>query len=185
VIVVSRPGACEAGAVPGYGDRYTRIYLRDELAEGGDEPPIRFRGDELDLYAEFHFELVRRPQEPLVRPRQSPTASRLGRRAGQPEPDRPPDRRRDRLSRPTAPHTDADAHTTQRTATPIDPAPSTVQASAAAPPDAREHFLQDPSSRTRRPAADREPGRRRTLAAADILSPASEHQLCSRPAGGG
>jgi hypothetical protein len=26
----------------------------------GDEPPIRFRGDELDLYAEFHFELLQK-----------------------------------------------------------------------------------------------------------------------------
>jgi hypothetical protein len=30
------------------------------VAEGGDEPPIRFRGDELDLYTEFHFELVQK-----------------------------------------------------------------------------------------------------------------------------
>ena len=28
--------------------------------EGGDEPPIRFVGDELDLYAEYHFELVQK-----------------------------------------------------------------------------------------------------------------------------
>ena len=26
---------------------------------GGDEPPIRFRGDELDLYGEFHVELTK------------------------------------------------------------------------------------------------------------------------------
>jgi hypothetical protein len=28
--------------------------------EGGVEPPIRFAGDELDLYAEYHFELVKK-----------------------------------------------------------------------------------------------------------------------------
>jgi hypothetical protein len=28
--------------------------------EAGDEPPLRFVGDELDLYAEYHFELVQK-----------------------------------------------------------------------------------------------------------------------------
>jgi RNA polymerase sigma factor (sigma-70 family) len=28
--------------------------------EAGDEPPIRFRGDELDLYGEYHVELIRK-----------------------------------------------------------------------------------------------------------------------------
>jgi DNA-directed RNA polymerase specialized sigma24 family protein len=33
-----------------------------EGSEAGDEPPLRLRGDELDLYAEFHSELVRTVQ---------------------------------------------------------------------------------------------------------------------------
>ena len=33
----------------------------------GDEPPLRFRGDELDLYAEHHFELIKKIQRD-VRP---------------------------------------------------------------------------------------------------------------------
>ena len=41
------------------GDRFTCSYRRRQFGEGGDEPPIRFRGDELDLYGEFHFELVK------------------------------------------------------------------------------------------------------------------------------
>jgi DNA-directed RNA polymerase specialized sigma24 family protein len=28
--------------------------------EAGNEPPLRLRGDELDLYAEYHFELIRK-----------------------------------------------------------------------------------------------------------------------------
>ena len=42
-----------------YGDSFSCNYRRDPGEEGGDEPPIRFRGDELDLYGEFHLELVK------------------------------------------------------------------------------------------------------------------------------
>ena len=65
---------------------------------------------------------LRRSQEPLLRPRQSPTAGRLGRRTGQPQPDRPAPGRPDRLSataprrRPrAAPHS---PHTTRAADTP-------------------------------------------------------------------
>ena len=34
-------------------------FVEGGFGEGGDEPPVRFRGDELDLYGEFHFELVK------------------------------------------------------------------------------------------------------------------------------
>jgi RNA polymerase sigma factor (sigma-70 family) len=34
-------------------------------------PPVRFRGDELDLYAEFHFELVRKVQGRVNTPREN------------------------------------------------------------------------------------------------------------------
>ena len=38
------------------------------IEEGGDEPPIRFRGDELDLSAEFHFAVVMKVQRAVVTP---------------------------------------------------------------------------------------------------------------------
>ena len=42
-----------------FGDRCVCNYHRDHGGPGGDEPPIRFRGDEPELYLAFNHELVK------------------------------------------------------------------------------------------------------------------------------